>query len=168
MAFILSISGSKVGQCTLKLSRVKEIGVWLFEEFDLLCLTKDNKYSIVLSWWTCRGNADYGVINNDKNEEKQHQLIPTLIPILYTIINIECGRKHVLCLDSFGNVWCFGFNEHGQLSLNMNTQYVCVASICVDHPLKCNWSTNHSMLMNNAVELFKVIIHVEDNLWMSF
>eukprot|EP01084_Bolivina_argentea_P035618 66048_1 len=51
------------------------------------------------------------------NEYKCYQLEPTLIPFLYDIIEMDCGRKHNLCLDARGNVWCFGFNGNGQLGL---------------------------------------------------
>lgn len=74
-----------------------------------------------------------GIIND--NQHQRYQLKPILIPFLYNIIDVECGRKHNICLDKSGNIWVFGLNEHGQLGLDSNDindidkQYIDVAIV---------------------------------------
>ena len=45
-------------------------------------------------------------------------IIPTKIPFLYNIKDIKCGELYSICLDKNGDVYVFGYNQHGQLGIN--------------------------------------------------
>ena len=40
------------------------------------------------------------------------------------ILKIKCGTKCAFCLESNGNVWCFGKSEHGQLGLGTKEKWI--------------------------------------------
>ena len=65
-----------------------------------------------------------GIINGDNVDwDFNHpQITPNLIPNLPSnIIQFVCGSSQNLFLDSEGNVFSVGRNEHGQLGLGHNT-----------------------------------------------
>ena len=43
--------------------------------------------------------------------------LPTPIPNLPIITEVNCGFKFTVCIDEFGYIWSFGANEFGQLGL---------------------------------------------------
>ena len=56
------------------------------------------------------------IFNNDNNNKH----IPRLIKGLYDIKIIDCGIKHILCLDFDGSVFSFGENDDGQLGIGQD------------------------------------------------
>ena len=48
------------------------------------------------------------------------KIIKSLVKDKVCITNIESGADHNLCLDTFGNLWCFGRANEGQLGLQTN------------------------------------------------
>ena len=58
--------------------------------------------------------GDIGIYNsNNDNNIKTH--IPRLIKGLCDIKMIDCSYGHILCLNFYGSVFSFGYNDHGQL-----------------------------------------------------
>jgi cysteine-rich repeat protein len=63
----------------------------------------------------CWGNDDNGqlgdgVINPDNG-------VPTLVPGLSMIVDVEAGEDTTCALDSLGQVWCWGDDQDGQLGI---------------------------------------------------
>ena len=76
-----------------------------------LCL--DNKGKV----WAFGSNL-YGQLGRYSDQNKTY--IPTLIPDMINIIQIDAGGFSSLCLDNQGRVWSFGHNAFGQLGLGDN------------------------------------------------
>ena len=68
----------------------------------------------VYSW----GNSPYGA-HGHSNHDSHPISFPTLIPNLYNIVSVSCGKSHSACLDNGGNVFCFGSNSNGQLGVGV-------------------------------------------------
>lgn len=88
----------------------------------------------------CCGENKYGQCGILR-DEVQWQLAPTVVPFLYDIVMVDCGRKHNLALDVEGRVWVFGFNEQGQLGLGHKYD----GRECVDVALMNTYFTKNSI-----------------------
>ena len=67
----------------------------------------------------CFGKASYG----ENGHEKSILSVPTLIPSLFSIKSVNCGRRHTVCLDYEGCVFTFGSNVSGQLGISEDLFY---------------------------------------------
>ena len=56
-----------------------------------------------------------------QNDPTQISTLPTPIPNLPTITQVNCGFRFTVCIDEFGFVWSFGANVHGQLGIGNTT-----------------------------------------------
>eukprot|EP01084_Bolivina_argentea_P076136 137964_1 len=125
---IFSLKNLKRIFCGIKLAQIKtgiDHTIFLTENGRIYCCGANSQGQI-------------GILNNNNNNNNSYQLTPTLVPFLYDIISIDCGRKHNLCLNKYGHVYCFGFNEMGQLGLPyIREQYI-------DVPVVNQW-----FIMNN-------------------
>lgn len=62
--------------------------------------------------WGYNNHGQLGIQNSEL-----HQSIPSEIDIPVDIVSIDCGYYHNLAVDSNGEVWSWGYNNHGQLGL---------------------------------------------------
>jgi hypothetical protein len=85
---------------------------------NIVQISSGNSYSLCLDnqgrVWSFGYNL-YGILGLGSNDKSIN--IPTLIPDLHNIIEIDAGYMHSLCLDDQGKVWGFGVNRNGQLGL---------------------------------------------------
>ena len=66
------------------------------------------------------GLNDYGYLGHD--EEEEYILIPKKINILSNIKMIDCGIKHVCCVNYIGDVFTFGDNTLSQLGIDTSRE----------------------------------------------
>ena len=89
-------------------------------EYFSLCLTEDG---LVYSFG-CNGDGQLGIGNNEENYNS-----PQLISSLKDVEFIACGGYHIFCKTLNNEIYCWGFNYHGQLGLgnrdNQNTPILC-------------------------------------------
>ena len=62
------------------------------------------------------GDSHYG----SNGHKGKIVLSPTIIPTLKHIISVSVGVEHTVCLDSNGNVFSFGSNDHGRLGIGID------------------------------------------------
>ena len=67
------------------------------------------------------------------------KIIKSFVKDKVCIANIESGADHNLCLDSHGNLWCFGRANEGQLGLQTNG----ITSFSVYKPTKNAFFEEH-------------------------
>ena len=97
------------------------------------------------------GNGECGLGNFDSP-----QITPSLIPnVPLNIVQFVCGNNQNLFLDSEGNVYSFGDNNHGQLGLGHNTNQNVLNKIPNIPPIK----------VVSCVGFSCYLIDFEGNLW---
>jgi alpha-tubulin suppressor-like RCC1 family protein len=97
--------------------------------------------------------GSYGIIRSDMADDFMVANYPWLVKVLENIVAVSAGLNHVLALDSQGNLWALGENDHGQVGNGTNEQ-VFYPELIMQNVIHISAGDEHSLAITSDGRLW--------------